>query len=61
MRAVQQQASGVAREQVIEVSAIGALLFFGVVMVFLGGLKYRDRKNKPRKGGAQRSPRGRKK
>lgn len=61
MKAVQQQPSGSAREQIIEVSFIGALVLFGVVMVFLGWLKYRDRKKQARKGGKQRSPRNGKK
>jgi hypothetical protein len=43
---LQQQLAEAIRGQVIEMIAIGGLVLFGVIMVFFGWLKYRDR-NKP--------------
>jgi hypothetical protein len=47
MRLPQQHTEAI-RNQLIEVIGIGALVLFGVIMVFLGWLKYKDR-NKPAK------------
>jgi hypothetical protein len=61
MKAVQQQPTDSVREQVIEVTAIGALVFFGAFMVFLGWLKYRDRNKSAGKGSKKRPSRSNKK
>jgi heme/copper-type cytochrome/quinol oxidase subunit 2 len=50
---LQQQPTDAIRDRLVETIGIGALVLFGVIMVFFGWLKYRDRNNptktKPRK------------
>ena len=46
------------RDHLIEVIGIGSLVFFGMVMVFFGWLRYKDRNNpapKKKKKGTPRS------
>jgi len=54
---LQQQLPDPIRGQIIELVGIGSLVFFGLMMVFLGWLKYKDRNNtankKKRKGSAR--------
>jgi len=54
---LQQQLPDPIRGQLIEVVGIGSLVFFGLLMVFFGWLKYKDRNNpankKKRKGSAR--------
>ncbi len=51
---LQQQPAEALHDHLVEVVGIGGLVLFGVIMVFLGWLKYKDRNNsartKPRKG-----------
>lgn len=51
---LEQQAADPIRDHLIEVVGIGSLVLFGVLMVFFGWLKYKDRNKpagtKPRKG-----------
>lgn len=56
MKILQQQPTEAVPDQVIEVTTIGALVFFAIVMVFIGYVKYRDRNGKAKKA-AKRSPR----
>lgn len=50
---LQQQAADPIRDHLIEVVGVGSLVLFGVLMVFFGWLKYKNRKNpagtKPKK------------
>jgi hypothetical protein len=53
---LQQQLPDSIHGQLIEVMGIGSLVLFGLIMVFLGWLKYKDRNNpaiKKRKGSAR--------
>lgn len=45
---LQQQATDAARDHLIEMIGIGALVMFGVIMLFFGWLKYKDRNRPPR-------------
>ena len=49
------------RDHLIEVIGIGSLIFFGVVMVFFGWLRYKDRNNPARKKQKKGTPRSVKK
>ena len=50
---LQQQPADAIHDHLVEVIGIGGLVLFGVIMVFFGWLKYKDRNNpagtKPRK------------
>ena len=50
---LQQQPADALRDHLVEIIGIGSLVLFGVIMVFFGWLKYKDRNNpagkKPRK------------
>jgi hypothetical protein len=53
---LQQQLPDSIHAQLIEVMGISSLVFFGLIMVFFGWLKYKDRNNpakKKRKGSAR--------
>ena len=55
MKEIQQQPREVLRGELIELTAITSLVFFGLVMLFLGWLKYRDRKRPGQKKPGTRS------
>lgn len=45
---VEQQSASEAHAHLIAMFGIGALVLFGVIMLFLGWLKYKDRNNPPK-------------
>ena len=53
----QQQPPDVFRDQLVEVIGIGTLVFFGLVMLFFGWLRYKDRNNPTRTKPQQRPQR----
>lgn len=53
---LEQQPPEAIRDQLVEMIGIGGLVLFGVIMVFFGWLKYRDR-NKHTKTKLQPGPR----
>lgn len=57
---LQQQLPDAMREHLVEMIGIGALVLFGVVMVFFGWLKFRDRNNPKRTHPEPKSRRKRK-
>lgn len=57
----QQQLPDPIRDHLIEVIGIGSLVLVGVVMVFFGCLKYKDRNNPARKKQKKGKPRSVKK
>ena len=58
---LQQQPAEALHDHLVEVVGIGGLVLFGVMMVFFGWLKYKDRNNsartKPRKGSKPKAKR----
>ncbi|MFC5510432.1 hypothetical protein ACFPOU_04725 [Massilia jejuensis] len=58
---LQQQPTEALHDHLVEVVGIGGLVLFGVMMVFFGWLKYKDRNNsartKPRKGSKPKAKR----
>lgn len=55
---LQQQPPDPIHDHLIEVVGVGSLVFFGVLMVFFGWLKYKDR-NKPAGTKPRKRPRRR--
>jgi len=45
---LKQQSADAVHAHLITMFGIGALVLFGVIMLFLGWLKYRDRNNPPK-------------